>query len=81
MCYNPQLTQFMTNLQKRVKHFMSSVGQPTPDKPTIPDNLTRVLIVSFLLENALNVAKEFGVEVKLIDNVPIDIENLNYDIL
>lgn len=72
----------MTNLQKRVKHFMSSVGQPTPDKPTIPDNLTRVLRVSLILEEALEFAKASGIEISLKDDIKsISINDLNYNIV
>ena len=72
----------MTNLQKRVKHFMAAVGQATPDKPSIPDNLTRVLRVSLILEEALEFAEASGIEITLgSDGQPIEIEDLNYNIV
>lgn len=72
----------MTKLQKRVKHFMHSVGQATPDRPTVPDNLTRVLRVSLILEEALEFAAASGIEITLgSDGQPIEIEDLNYNIV
>lgn len=72
----------MTKLQKRVKHFMVSVGQNAPDSPIVPDNLTRVLRVSLLLEEALEFAEASGIEVSLgSDGAPIEIEDLNYNIV
>lgn len=72
----------MTKLQKRVKHFMVSVGQNAPDSPIIPDNLTRVLRVSLLLEEVLEFAEASGIEVSLgSEGSPIEIEDLNYNIV
>lgn len=72
----------MTKLQQRVKHFMSAVGQNTPDQPTVPDNLTRVLRVSLLLEEAFEFAEASGIEITLKDDIkPISIEDLNYNIV
>jgi len=72
----------MTHFQKRVKYFMESVGQNVPDKPSVPDNLTRVLRVSLLLEEVLEFAEASGVEVSLgSDGKPIEIEDLNYNIV
>lgn len=70
----------MTKLQSRVKSFMSAVGQATPDTPSIPDNLTRVLVVSTLFENAIDVANQLGIEVSCGD-LKLDIDAINYDIL
>lgn len=72
----------MTPFQKRVKNFMIAVGQDTPDKPSTPDNLTRVLRVSLLLEEALEFAEASGIEITLKDDIkPITIDDLNYNII
>lgn len=72
----------MTKIQSRVRYFMNSVGQSTPDSPTIPDNLTRVLRVSLLLEEVLEFAEASGIEVSLrSDNKPIEIDDLNYNVV
>jgi predicted HAD superfamily Cof-like phosphohydrolase len=71
----------MTNFQKSVLNFMKSVGQNCPEFPSIPDNLTRVLRISLLLEEVLELAEASGVKVSLSDKEEsINIDDFNYDI-
>lgn len=61
---------------------MIAVGQDAPNEPTVPDNLTRVLRVSLLLEEALEFAEASGIEITLKDDIrPITIDDLNYNIV
>jgi len=53
----------MTKEQSNVKQFMQTFGQATPDKPTIPDEKTRVLRVKLLLEEVLELAEASGVKI------------------
>ena len=73
----------MNWFQKSVKNFMFKVGQPTPESPSIPDNLTRVLRVSLLLEEVLEFANASGVRINVIQSIfenDLSIENFNYEI-
>ncbi len=53
----------MTREQGKVKEFMQTFGQATPDKPTVPDAKTRELRVKLLLEEVLELAEASGVQV------------------
>lgn len=72
----------MTPFQKRVKNFMIAIGQGAPNAPIVPDNLTRVLCVSLLLEEALEFAEASGIEVTLKDDQKkLCIDDFNYNII
>jgi predicted HAD superfamily Cof-like phosphohydrolase len=71
----------MTPFQKSVKTWMAAVGQSTPKSPSIPDNLTRTLRISLLLEEVLELAEASGVEVSFSeDGSKINIDDFNYNI-
>lgn len=71
----------MTNFQKNVSNFMKAVGQSCPDSPTVPDNLTRVLRISLLIEEVLELAEASGVKVCLFnDDTPLSVNDFNYNI-
>lgn len=71
----------MTNFQKNVLSFMKAVGQSCPDSPTTTDNLTRVLRISLLIEEVLELAEASGVKVCLFnDDTPLSINDFNYNI-
>lgn len=71
----------MTNLQKSVSKWMKAVDQPVPDYPTIPDNLTRILRISLLLEEVLELAEASGIEVSFKSTGEVvSLEDLNYNI-
>lgn len=60
---------------------MIKVGQPTPSFPQKPDNLSRILRVSLLLEEVFEFAEASGIEITLKDDIkPLTIEDLNYNI-
>jgi predicted HAD superfamily Cof-like phosphohydrolase len=72
----------MTKLQDSVKNWMKAVGQATPTHPSEPDNLTRVLRISLLLEEVLELAEASGVEVCLNDDgYKLSIDDFNYNIV
>jgi predicted HAD superfamily Cof-like phosphohydrolase len=48
---------------RRVQQFMQKVGQPTPALPEIPDEATRILRATLILEEALETVTALGVEV------------------
>lgn len=71
----------MNFLQNNVKNWMIKVGQPTPSFPQKPDNLSRILRVSLLLEEVFEFAEASGIEITLKDDIkPLTIEDLNYNI-
>lgn len=71
----------MTPFQKSVKTWMTAVGQSTPTSPSVPDNLTRSLRISLLLEEVLELAEASGVEVSFKeDGTKINIDDFNYNI-
>jgi predicted HAD superfamily Cof-like phosphohydrolase len=71
----------MTNFQKNVSNFMKAVGQSCPESPTTPDNLTRVLRISLLIEEVLELAEASGVKVCLFnDDIPLSVNDFNYNI-
>lgn len=51
----------MTKQQEQVKDFMIKAGQNCPDKPTIPDEATRILRIRLELEELLELAEASGV--------------------
>lgn len=72
----------MNFLQKSVKSWMIKVGQQTPSSPQSPDNLSRILRVSLLLEEVLEFAEASGIEVTLKSDIkPISIDDINYNII
>jgi predicted HAD superfamily Cof-like phosphohydrolase len=71
----------MTNFQKNVYSFMKAVGQNCPDSPSPPDNLTRVLRISLLIEEVLELAEASGIKVCLFnDDTPLSVNDFNYNI-
>ena len=71
----------MTNFQKNVYGFMKAVGQSCPDFPSPPDNLTRVLRISLLIEEVLELAESSGIKVCLFnDDTPLSVNDFNYNI-
>ena len=71
----------MTNFQKNVYGFMKAVGQSCPDFPSPPDNLTRVLRISLLIEEVLELAEARGIKVCLFnDDTPLSVNDFNYNI-
>lgn len=55
----------MDKNQKNVKEFMLKAGQDCPEKPTIPDEKTRILRVRLLLEEVLEFAAASGVKISI----------------
>lgn len=51
----------MTPQQKAIKEWMRKGGQATPDKPTMPDEATRILRVKLIFEEAFELAEALGV--------------------
>ena len=64
----------------RVKDFMQRVGQPTPERLTLPDEQTRILRAKLILEEALETVRALGVQVRTggADGDVIDDENLTF---
>jgi predicted HAD superfamily Cof-like phosphohydrolase len=65
----------MTTLQKQVKEFMIKAKQDAPEKPIVPDDATRKLRVSLLLEEVLEFAEASGV--RIIDNEGYSIKDVD----
>jgi predicted HAD superfamily Cof-like phosphohydrolase len=66
---------------ERVKDFMQRVGQPTPERLTIPDERTRVLRAKLILEEALETVRALGVHVRTggDDGVVLDDETMIFE--
>ena len=58
--------------QKRIQDFMNMIGQDTPTTPQVPDQPTRKLRASLILEEALETIKALGFSVKLSDGQRVD---------
>ncbi len=51
--------------QQRVDQFMAKAGQDTPDYPCIPDEPTRILRATLILEESLETIRGLGVDVMI----------------
>ena len=63
-----------TSHYQRVKAFMQKAGQETPSSVTIPDEKTRHLRASLILEEALETVLALGFDV-VAQDAPVSIEN------
>ncbi|QQR47724.1 hypothetical protein JKA73_17460 [Myxococcus xanthus] len=63
--------------QDQVREFHRVTGQPCPDRPTMPDAVTRVLRVRLMLEEVLEYAAASGVEVSAMGGDIADVSELD----
>ncbi|GEL74639.1 hypothetical protein [Myxococcus virescens] len=63
--------------QEQVREFHRVTGQPCPDRPTMPDAVTRVLRVRLMLEEVLEYAAASGVEVSAMGCDIADVSDLD----
>lgn len=69
----------MTKLQQRVKSWETKLGVNLPDKPSVPDRLTRILRVSLLLEELLELAEASGVGIQCGDKY-LNMDDFTFDV-
>lgn len=61
----------------RVRFFLHQIGQPTPNKPTVPLTTDRELRICLLMEEVLELAKAMGVDI-LHNKVPLVLDLMEF---